>query len=76
MQKKSFEKRGCAIMPKIRVRSSKPNTGGSYNQGRKLGKARNHTHQFKEVEKIKHTVEVCKIPTCREIGKVVWVRLK
>jgi len=27
-------------MPKIRVRSAKGNTKGGYNQGRKLGKAR------------------------------------
>jgi len=53
-------------MPKIRVRSSKPNTGGSYNQGRKLGKARNHEHKFKTIEKINKTIEICTVPTCKE----------
>lgn len=54
-------------MPKIRVRSGKPGAKGSYNQGRKLGKAKNHTHQFKVVEKPNKTIEVCSVPTCKAL---------
>ena len=54
-------------MPKIRVRSSKPNTGGSYNQGRKLGKARNHTHVFIEIEKPNKIITICSVPTCKSL---------
>ena len=53
-------------MPKIRVRSAKPNTGGSYNQGRKLGKERNHSHQLKTVEKLNKVYEICTVPTCKK----------
>ena len=52
-------------MPKIRVPSSKPNTGGRYNQGRKLGKARNHTHNFIEIEKLNRLITACNVPTCK-----------
>lgn len=54
-------------MPKIRVRSSKPGTKGAYNQGRKLGKARNHTHSFVQVFRSNKIFEVCSIPGCKEL---------
>ena len=54
-------------MPKIRVASAKPNTGGRYNQGRKLGKARNHTHTFIEIEKPNRIITICSVPTCRAL---------
>jgi len=57
-------------MPKIRVRSAKGNTKGGYNQGRKLGKARNHTHQFVTIEKPNRIIEVCSVPTCKALSVV------
>lgn len=54
-------------MPKIRVRNSKPNTGGSYNQGRKLGKERNHNHQPKTTTNTKgQTIEYCDVSGCKK----------
>lgn len=53
-------------MPKMRVRASKPNHGGGYNQGRKMGKERNHTHQLLTKKKINgQLVELCSIPNCK-----------
>ena len=52
-------------MPKIRVRSAKGNTKGGYNQGRKLGKEKNHTHLFIEIEKPNKIIEICSVPTCK-----------
>ncbi len=54
-------------MPKIRVRSSKPNTGGGYSQGRKLGKARNHEHHFEEIKKLNKIITYCSVPTCKSL---------
>ncbi len=54
-------------MPKIRVRSSKPNTGGGYNQGRKLEKQRNHTHVFTEIKKPNRVITICSIPKCKKL---------
>ena len=54
-------------MPKIRVRSAKGNTKGSYNQGKKLGKAKNHTHIFKEIEKPNRIITICSIPNCKSL---------
>lgn len=55
-------------MPKIRVRSSKPGTKGSYNQGRDVQKARNHTHIFKQYQNTRgKTVEYCTISRCKEL---------
>lgn len=54
-------------MPKIRVKSAKPNTKGSYNQGRKLGKERNHTHQFIEIERPNRIIKICSVPTCKKL---------
>ena len=55
------------MMPKIRVRSSKPNHPGGYNQGRKLEKARNHTHKFTIKKKLNgNSLQYCIIPKCKE----------
>lgn len=54
-------------MPKIRVRSAKGNTKGGYNQGRKLGKQRNHTHQFIEIDKPNRIITICSVPTCKSL---------
>ena len=54
-------------MPKIRVRSSKPNHAGGYSQGRKLEKERNHTHQNKTITKLNgQSVIVCTTPKCKQ----------
>jgi len=58
-------------MPKIRVRSSKPNHAGGYNQGRKMEKARNHQHKFKRFTKLnRREMERCTIPRCKELHYV------
>lgn len=55
-------------MPKIRVRSSKPGTKGSYSQGRDIQKARNHSHIFKTALNTRgRTVEFCVSPGCKEL---------
>ena len=54
-------------MPKIRIRSSKPNHAGGYSQGRKLEKERNHTHQNKTVTKLNgQPVIICTTPKCKQ----------
>ena len=58
-------------MPKIRTRSSKPNHAGGYSQGRKLGKSRNHAHQFKKFTKLNgREMERCTVPRCKELHYV------
>ncbi len=54
-------------MPKIRIRSSKPNHAGGYSQGRKLEKERNHTHQNKTITKLNgQSVTICTTPKCKQ----------
>lgn len=53
-------------MPKVRIRSGKPNHPGGYNQGRKLGKQRNHEHQLYKIPKQNgQIVELCHVPNCK-----------
>ncbi len=53
-------------MPKIRMRSSKPNHSGGYSQGRKLQKERNHEHQLFTRSKLNgQIVELCSTPKCK-----------